>query len=147
MSITPALAVKVTGPEMAELDLYAQAKAGNQAAFEMLYHKPVGHVYALCLRTHTFPDLPENAAIGSAFFDQEENLIVQVVESIRNPNGIGLSWSGSFIIKELKNSSEQIRLLEIASPDESLVGIFSDGTLVMRYRPPGGQPPLRFRSP
>jgi len=50
MSATPAPAVRVTNTEKSEHELVAQAKAGNQDAFEKLYRKHVGRVYAVCLR-------------------------------------------------------------------------------------------------
>ena len=110
-----AISVRSNGNFVLSFDPPASASGKFQYLLphDVLEYSPQGTV----ARTHTFPALPEDAVIGSAFFDQEENLIVQVVESDPNPNGKGMSLSGSYIIKELKNSSEQIRLSDIPSPD------------------------------
>ena len=138
------LSVRSSGNFIVSLGLQGSSPANRQGltTHEVREYSPMG----LVMQTHTFPGLPENATIASALFDADENLIVQVVESVSDASGRGVQWSGSYLIKELKNSSEQIRLIDLLSPDESLVGVLNDGTLVMRYQPPKVQPFLRFRS-
>jgi RNA polymerase sigma-70 factor (ECF subfamily) len=50
MSISPVLAIKARHPEEPECELITQAKSGDSKAFERIYGKHVGHVYAICLR-------------------------------------------------------------------------------------------------
>jgi len=115
----------------------------NLVARDVKEFSPQGFI----VQTHTFPDLPEDSFIGSAVFDPEENLIVQVVRGVLTPNGRAFRWLGSYLIKESNNTSEQIRLFYFSSQAELLIGVLSDGTLVMKCQGPSpGQSFLRFRT-
>ncbi len=101
------------------VDLLAQARAGDQRAFEALYRDTVGAVYGLCLRMTANPSLAEDCV---------QQTYLQAWRNLHNFRGDAAlsTWLHRIAVNEVRGNFRREARFDETDLDEDLTGAIAD---------------------